>query len=85
MLTPRSSSSDEEKRVEVGSANGKPFSPDTAFGGPVARKALEKRLLLKIDLRMTILILIYILNFVSTNSRASSMIVALTLLQDRQK
>jgi hypothetical protein len=34
------------------------------FGGTEARKALEKRLLLKIDLRMSIMVIIYILNYV---------------------
>lgn len=34
------------------------------FGGPEARRELEKKLLWKLDKRMSILILIYILNFV---------------------
>ena len=38
---------------------------DAEFGGTDARKKLEKRLLLKLDARMTILIVIYILNYVS--------------------
>ena len=37
---------------------------DAEFGGPEARKKLERRLLWKIDLRMSILIIIYILNYV---------------------
>lgn len=37
---------------------------DAQFGGTEARKALEKKLLRKIDLRMSILIVIYILNYV---------------------
>lgn len=37
---------------------------DAEFGGTEARKKLEKRFLLKLDLRMSILILIYILNYV---------------------
>lgn len=40
--------------------------PHAEFWGTEARKALEKKLLLKIDLRMSILILIYILNYVRT-------------------
>lgn len=40
--------------------------PDAEFWETEARKALEKKLLLKIDLRMSILILIYILNYVRT-------------------
>lgn len=40
--------------------------PDAEFGGSEARKRLEKKLLLKLDLRMSILIIIYILNYVSS-------------------
>jgi len=39
--------------------------PDAEFGGTEARKKLEKRLLLKLDARMSILVVIYILNYVS--------------------
>lgn len=39
--------------------------PDAEFGGTEARKELEKRLLLKLDTRMSILVIIYILNYVS--------------------
>lgn len=38
--------------------------PDAEFGGTEARKALEKKLLFKLDMRMSILIAIYILNYV---------------------
>jgi hypothetical protein len=38
---------------------------DALFGGPEERKRLEKKLLRKIDARMSILIVIYILNYVS--------------------
>ena len=37
---------------------------DAEFGGPEARKRLEKKLLLKVDLRMSIMVVIYILNYV---------------------
>ena len=37
---------------------------DEEFGGHEARKKLEKRLLWKLDARMSILIVIYILNYV---------------------
>ena len=37
---------------------------DAEFGGPEARKKLEKRFLLKLDLRMSIMVVIYILNYV---------------------
>jgi hypothetical protein len=38
---------------------------DAEFGGTDARLVLERRLLRKLDLRMSILIFIYILNYVS--------------------
>ena len=41
------------------------LDPDAEFGGTEARKRLEKRLLLKLDARMSILVVIYILNYVS--------------------
>ena len=42
------------------------LDPDAEFGGTEARKRLEKKLLLKLDARMSILVVIYILNFVSS-------------------
>ena len=41
------------------------IDPDAEFGGTEARKKLEKRLVFKLDARMSILIVIYILNSVS--------------------
>jgi hypothetical protein len=38
---------------------------DTEFGGPEERRRLEKKLLRKIDARMSILVVIYVLNYVS--------------------
>lgn len=38
--------------------------PDAEFGGTEARKVLEKKLLRKLDARCSILIVIYILNYV---------------------
>lgn len=38
---------------------------DTEFGGPEERNRLEQKLLRKIDARMSILVVIYILNYVS--------------------
>ncbi|EAU84746.2 sugar transporter [Coprinopsis cinerea okayama7 len=45
---------------------------DAEFGGTEARKKLEKRFLLKLDLRMSILILIYILNYIDRNNAAAA-------------
>jgi hypothetical protein len=39
---------------------------DEDFGGHEARKQLERKLLRKLDTRMSILVLIYILNYVSS-------------------
>jgi hypothetical protein len=38
--------------------------PDAEFGGPEERKKLEKKLLRKLDIRISVLIVIYILNYV---------------------
>lgn len=40
------------------------YDPDAEFGGHEARRRLERRLLWKVDRRMSILVLIYILNYV---------------------
>lgn len=44
------------------------IDPDAEFGGSAARKELERKLLRKLDLRMSILVLIYILNYVDRNN-----------------
>jgi hypothetical protein len=41
---------------------------DAEFGGPEQRRILEKKLLRKLDLRMSILIVIYILNYIDRNN-----------------
>lgn len=43
------------------------LDPDAEFGGTEARRRLEKKLLWKLDLRMSILVFIYILNYVSSS------------------
>jgi hypothetical protein len=50
---------------------------DAEFGGPEARKKLERRLLWKLDLRMSILVVIYILNYVC--SLASTCLISISL------
>lgn len=45
--------------------DGTVLNPDDEFGGTEERRVLERKLLLKVDLRMSILIFIYILNYVS--------------------
>ncbi|QRV72254.1 major facilitator superfamily transporter [Ceratobasidium sp. AG-Ba] len=46
--------------------------PDAEFGGIEARRQLERKLLRKLDLRMGILILIYILNYIDRNNAAAA-------------
>ncbi|KIK90668.1 hypothetical protein PAXRUDRAFT_800745 [Paxillus rubicundulus Ve08.2h10] len=41
---------------------------DAIFGGPEARRILERKLLAKLDLRMSILIVIYILNYIDRSN-----------------
>jgi hypothetical protein len=50
---------DEDQRDDVQDSD----DPDAEFGGSEARNQLEKNLLWKLDLRMSILIVIYILNY----------------------
>ncbi|OBZ76615.1 hypothetical protein A0H81_03720 [Grifola frondosa] len=45
---------------------------DEEFGGHEARKTLEKQLLRKLDLRMSILIVIYILNYIDRNNASAA-------------
>ncbi|CAE6517932.1 unnamed protein product [Rhizoctonia solani] len=45
---------------------------DAEFGGTEARRVSEKRLLRKLDLRMSILIFIYILNYIDRNNAAAA-------------
>lgn len=45
---------------------------DAEFGGPEERKKLERRFLWKLDLRMSILIIIYILNYIDRNNAGAA-------------
>ncbi|KAI0068747.1 MFS general substrate transporter [Artomyces pyxidatus] len=45
---------------------------DAEFGGPEARQKIEKKLLRKLDMRMSILILIYILNYIDRNNASAA-------------
>ena len=55
----------EEDIIEVGSSNSDDYDGSDEFNDPVLRKGIERELLWKLDKRMAILVLIYILNFVS--------------------
>lgn len=70
------SSSDVEslKDAEVKVAIDSSVEPDadTEFGGREARQRLERKLLRKLDLRMSILVVIYILNYVDRNNAGAA-------------
>lgn len=71
---------DPEERVE---RRQQPIDLDAEFGGPEERKKLERKLLRKLDLRMSILIVIYILNYVRTfqGSRKTPSLLMLTFCE----
>ncbi|KAF8195947.1 MFS general substrate transporter [Mycena galopus ATCC 62051] len=48
------------------------IDPDAAFGGKLGRTELEARLLSKLDTRMSILIVIYILNYIDRNNASAA-------------
>ncbi|KAH7887797.1 MFS general substrate transporter [Phlebopus sp. FC_14] len=48
------------------------IDPDAEFGGTEARKKLERKLLMKLDLRMSILVIIYILNYIDRNNASAA-------------
>lgn len=54
-----------EEQRETGSIES--ADPDAEFGGYEERKRLERKLIWKMDCRMSILAVIYILNYVSTS------------------
>lgn len=56
------------EQLDIGRKQEDGGDPDAEFGGTEERKRLEKKLLLKLDLRMSVLIVIYILNYVSSGS-----------------
>ncbi|KAL4241993.1 MFS transporter superfamily protein [Abortiporus biennis] len=73
--SPRASiASDEGKRdIEVNPLDHHHKLPgDEEFGGTEARKKLERKLLLKLDARMSILIVIYILNYIDRNNASAA-------------
>ena len=57
---------DGEVKVAIDSSVGS--DPDAEFGGREARRKLERKLLRKLDWRMSILVVIYILNYVRESS-----------------
>ncbi|KAI0772059.1 MFS general substrate transporter [Trametes elegans] len=73
MAASRTSSWEKKGPVaNVGPADVEGIDPDAEFGGHDARKKLERRLLRKLDLRMSILIVIYILNYIDRNNAGAA-------------
>ncbi|KAG2050561.1 MFS general substrate transporter [Suillus hirtellus] len=56
----------------------KELGVDVEFGGIEARNKLERKLLLKLDLHMSMLVLIYILNFIDRNNASAARTRGLT-------
>ncbi|KAF5358605.1 hypothetical protein D9758_007697 [Tetrapyrgos nigripes] len=67
----RSESQAEKDQVHTISHDGVE-DPDAEFGGTEERKKLEKKLLRKIDLRMSIMVIIYILNYIDRNNASAA-------------
>ncbi|KZT13065.1 MFS general substrate transporter [Laetiporus sulphureus 93-53] len=68
----RSQSPVEKVEEGVESIQVVPIDPDAEFCGTEARRRLERRLLLKLDLRMFILVIIYILNYIDRNNASAA-------------
>jgi MFS family permease len=66
--------SDDKHSAHYDEGSRSPTSPNTKtdFGGPEARARLEKKLLRKLDARMSILVIIYILNYIDRNNAAAA-------------
>jgi len=63
---------DPEKDMDHASVyDQKDEDPDAEFGGSEAREKLERGLLRKLDARMSIMVIIYILNYVRPSCRCA--------------
>ncbi|KAL1937734.1 hypothetical protein VTO73DRAFT_12887 [Trametes versicolor] len=71
-MTSSRTSSVAEKTAAADVADVERDDPDAEFGGHEARKVMERKLLRKLDLRMSILIVIYILNYVDRNNAGAA-------------
>ena len=63
-MSPGSTDSVHTKEQDLESPVDKKYDEDEEFGGHDARRHLERNLVRKLDFRMSILIVIYILNYV---------------------
>ena len=61
-----------DPRVTSSSPVGDDEDPNAQFGGLEARKALEKKLLRKVDIRMMILIVVYMMNYLDRNNAGAA-------------
>ena len=68
----RSSTSPTDEKASISQHDVESFDKDAEFGGPEARRKLERKLLLKVDARMSIMVLIYILNYLDRNNIAAA-------------
>ncbi|KAJ7781283.1 MFS general substrate transporter [Mycena metata] len=62
--------SDEQDRPLL--SEDREIDPDAAFGGKNGRRELEAQLVAKLDARMSILILIYVLNYIDRNNASAA-------------
>ncbi|EJD01117.1 MFS general substrate transporter [Fomitiporia mediterranea MF3/22] len=62
----------EEKQIIEEPNSADTTDPDAEFGGLEERQRLERKLLWKLDCRMSILIIIYILNYIDRNNAAAA-------------
>ncbi|OCB84400.1 MFS general substrate transporter [Sanghuangporus baumii] len=69
---PRSIEEKDFKEETLIADTGNIIDPDAEFGGREERLKLERNLLWKVDSRMSILILIYILNYIDRNNAAAA-------------
>jgi len=70
--SPTHSIDNEKQPIDSTPSHSVEVDRDAEFGGTEARKALEKTLLWKVDLRMSIMIFIYILNYIDRNNAAAA-------------
>ena len=71
-----------KEEAEIGFSKGVAVG-DEEFGGTEERKKMERKLLRKLDLRMSILIVFYILNYVSCQIRRTKVLEADSRLVSR--
>ena len=71
MAFPKAASIDIVERYDADDEATAAVDGDAEFGGPEARRELERKLIRKIDLRMSMLVVAYILNYARVYFRCS--------------